>query len=1184
MKKSILLEAICSRAKELAESNQQHFVDSDYFLLAMIDVCTGDINVEGVNEAELRKTQEMYILKLCAKLKPPKTHEEIFAELIKEMGKETKGQQDNVVFSKHEMNAEIKARLNAREEITADLILDKIFSEPSACLSRLLENNKIAFDEDSDPIDFSLIPDGGNPLEEIEALGSSKEEDENDEDAFLFDDEEDDEDRALNELLKGIGFDEDDEDEVPNGFKSERLLRLVQRSKMAQMELLEKVKGQDHAVTSFISGYFNAELASFSRQGKTNKPKATFLFAGPPGVGKTFLAEQTAKILSLPFKRFDMSEYCENESNIEFCGSDKVYKNGKPGNVTSYVAKNPNSIILFDEIEKAHISIIYLFLQILDAGYVRDNFTDQEVSFENAILIFTTNAGKSLYEDAEVENLSAVPRKQVLNALAMDKNSSGNALFPPAICSRFASGNVIMFNRLNAHNLLTIARREFERVADSFKTSTDKQVTLDNKALHALMYAEGGNVDARTIKGRASNFFNDEIYELFRLLTTNDRLELIKSIKEIKFQIDIPEEEEIRTLFEEEDNADILLFGRQDIGEKCKKALDGRNVYCTDSIDEAEQLLFDKDIALLLVDIHSGIKCDKTGVLNIEDTESMAMDFLEYAIAKVKKPVFILDENFGDISQEEALSFMRRGANGVIALNGDEETSFANKISERCIMATQQHKLNTLARANKILSFNTDQRVSEDGETATITLFDFKLEMSPDVEDSKNIIGDVSRPNVKFDDVIGAKDAKGELKYFVEYLKDPVTFMRKGVKAPKGMLLYGPPGTGKTLLAKAMAGESDVTFIAVEGNAFLKKWVGEGPELVHQYFRLARKYAPSILFVDEIDAIGKNRNSANGTSGDVDAILTAFLTEMDGFKTRADKPVFVLAATNYNVDHEDGRSLDPALLRRFDRRILVDLPSKEERHQYITQMLSDKPNFRVSEDCIENIAIRSVNMSLADLESVIEFAMRNAIKAKDCIIDDKGFDDAFETFTSGEEKKWDMSQLERVARHEAGHALVSWLSGDKPSYLTIVARGEHGGYMQHGSKAERKGVRTRNELLADIRTSMAGRAAEVVYYGEEDGVSTGASGDLYSATRIAENMICRYGMDETVGLSSTSNSSVNRQRVNEILEHEYKNAKYLIAKNKDAIDALVKALLEKNQLKENEIDEILKNNICEQDK
>ena len=454
--------------------------------------------------------------------------------------------------------------------------------------------------------------------------------------------------------------------------------------------------------------------------------------------------------------------------------------------------------------------------------------------------------------------------------------------------------------------------------------------------------------------------------------------------------------------------------------------------------------------------------------------------------------------------------------------------------------------------------------------------------MAVDSEDAKNILSSVSKPNVRFDDVIGATDAKNELKYFIEYLKNPKKYMGTGLKAPKGVLLYGPPGTGKTMLAKAMACEAGVTFIAAEGNQFLKKYVGEGSEKVHELFRTARKYAPSVLFIDEIDAIAKERSGGMTSFAGGEETLTAFLTEMDGFTTDPSRPVFVLAATNFEVEPGKAKSLDPALMRRFDRRVYIDLPAKADRLKFLESKVKSNPALDISENQMENICVRSTGMSLAQLDSVIDFALRTAVRNGSTVVNDSILEEAFETFNNGEEKKWDASQLERVARHEAGHALLCALGGETPSYLTIVARGDHGGYMQHGD-TEGKAIFTKDELLARIRTSLGGRAAEIVCYGERDGVSTGASGDFLSATHTARQIVCTYGMDDDFGLAvipadvavSGPMSPEVRTAVNRILRQQMDEAVRLLSENKDKLELLVKALLEKNSLGGKEIEKLL---------
>ena len=969
----------------------------------------------------------------------------------------------------------------------------------------------------------------------------------------------------------------------PVGSAKDKVAQLTQRAKDIRDRLSKIVFGQDNAINVLTSGYFQAELLAMTDKKRT-KPGATFLFAGPPGVGKTYLAESAAKVMGLPFQRFDMSEYCENESAIEFCGSDKVYKNSKPGNFTSFVSQNPKSVVLFDEIEKAHLSIIHLFLQILDAGRIRDNHTDEEISLKDVVMIFTTNAGKQLYTDSETGDFSTLSRKVILKALQRDINpETGNPFFPAAICSRFASGNVVMFNHMSAHNLRDIAKKEVLRHADNFQKETGVQVQISDAVYSALLFAEGGAADARTVRGRAEAFFDDELYELFRLIGTRSDVGGIRDIETIHLDVELPEADpEIRSLFVGKELPRVLVFA----GEETMAACDAqkpqcRLLHCTD-IPETIQCLRDQEVKLALVDMRYGRR-NQQEYLNLEDMDSLGRDCLRYLREHCGDlPIYLLQAPEHRIGQEEKLSFMRQGVRGVLTIS-NEGDEFADEVNRICEHLHQQESMNSLAKSNKLVSFETAQRLSRDGKIAKISLFDFRLSVAMDAEDSKNVMSNVSKPNVYFDQVIGADDAKQELQYFVEYLRDPKKYLGTGVRPPKGVLLYGPPGTGKTLLAKAMATEAGVTFIAAEGNEFLKPYIGEGQQRVHELFRTARKYAPAILFVDEIDAVGMTRGSDSSRS--TDAALTAFLTEMDGFHCDAAKPVFVLAATNADVTPGGSKSLDAALMRRFDRKICIDLPNKEDRIRYMQWKMSKNAAFAVTEEKLNNLAVRSTGMSLAELESVLELSLRMVIRAGSMKVTDEILDEAFETFHSGEKKQWDVALLQRVARHEAGHAFLCWHSGETPSYLTVVARAGHGGYMRHGDN-EDKNLYTKEELLANIRTSLGGRAAELLYYGPKDGVSTGASGDLASATRTAQHIVCSYGMDDAFGLAVIDPavarggelSGTVRNAVNQILTEQMAEATRILTENQSRLDRLVEVLMEKNHLTGNEIQAILEQN------
>ena len=951
---------------------------------------------------------------------------------------------------------------------------------------------------------------------------------------------------------------------------------LVKKVKGYQSELLKKIYGQDVAVSTFISGYFQAEMNKIYNN-KTQKPMATFLFAGPPGTGKTYLSQCAADLLERPFARFDMSEYSDKEASLEFIGSDKVYKNGKAGNVTSYVAENPNCVILFDEIEKAHLNIIHLFLQILDVGRLRDSFTDEEVSFENAIIFFTTNAGKNFYDSTDAVNLSSVSRKELLKALQSDtKPDSTEPYFPAAICSRFATGNVVMFNRISADSLRKIAQKEFNRYSKMFSNKTKVTVETDNNVFSTILLSEGAGCDARTIKSKAISTFNNELFELLRLLSNNSHDKGIGRLKKITFKVSVPENNEITDLYYNKRNYKVLVFADETVsGLFNGLGIDNVEFICISDAEKAKNKIISDDIDFVLCDYSCGCNsCNK--VLNMSDIVSEASEVFSYIQSYASDlPVYIIGKNECKITEEEKVSFIQSGAQDIFVLS-DNSADNRKKLLELCEILHQQSAIISLGKANKILTYETAQRISDDGSEAVVEFYSLRLCVAPDTEDKNKLLDLTSKPNVKMEQVIGAEDAKEELCYFIDYLKDPKGFVSKSLRAPKGVLLYGPPGTGKTMLAKAMATESDTTFIAVQANEFLKSVVGQGPEEVRNLFKTARKYAPSIIFIDEIEVIGKLRDGSDGGNKSMD-ILNALLNEMDGFKTDLRKPVFVLAATNYDIDQSSATSLDPALVRRFDRRIYVDLPNKEERISYLKLKLSEIPFSALSESEIESFSVRTTGKSLADIETILEFALRNLYRSKLNELTYDVLSEAYEAFYYGEKKVWDSDAVLRTARHEAGHALVSWCRGNIPTHVTVVSRGNFGGYMLD-ERGKNSGSYTKEELLSEISILLGGRAAELICYGEEDGLTTGPSSDLRRATDLAEMLICDYSMDNEMGMGVINKAAASgeiqlkiRERVNEILNQSLKATIETIKGKMDIFEKMVNQLVSKNHLTADDI-------------
>ncbi len=368
---------------------------------------------------------------------------------------------------------------------------------------------------------------------------------------------------------------------------------------------------------------------------------------------------------------------------------------------------------------------------------------------------------------------------------------------------------------------------------------------------------------------------------------------------------------------------------------------------------------------------------------------------------------------------------------------------------------------------------------------------------------------------VTFDDVAGVDEAKDELTEIVDFLKRPERYTDIGARIPKGVLLVGPPGTGKTLLSKAVAGEAEVPFFIISGSEFVELFVGAGAARVRDLFEQAKKKAPCIIFIDELDAIGKSRSGSMGVVGGNDEreqTLNQLLTEMDGF-TAADKPVIVLAATN------QPEVLDAALLRpgRFDRQVLVDRPDLIGR-KTILEIYTKKVKL-VDEIDLDSIAQATSGFAGADLANMVNEAALLAARAKRNKVEQQDLSEAIERVVAGLEKKSRVLQDDEkkvVAYHEVGHAIVGHLmpGGSKVAKISIVPRGMSAlGYTLQLPTEERF-LNSKEELQGQIATLLGGRSAEEIVFGK---ITTGASNDLQRATDIAEQMVGTFGMSEILG-------------------------------------------------------------------
>lgn len=440
------------------------------------------------------------------------------------------------------------------------------------------------------------------------------------------------------------------------------------------------------------------------------------------------------------------------------------------------------------------------------------------------------------------------------------------------------------------------------------------------------------------------------------------------------------------------------------------------------------------------------------------------------------------------------------------------------------------------------------------------------------------------KTKVTFNDVAGIDEAKRELEEIVDFLKSPEKFNRLGGRIPRGLLLVGDPGNGKTLLAKAIAGEAGVPFFPMSGSNFVEVFVGVGASRVRELFDNARKNSPCIVFIDEIDAVGRRRDSSLRTSNDErEQTLNQLLVEMDGFD--GTQGVIVIAATN-RAD-----ILDPALLRpgRFDRRITVNYPDMNGREKIL---LVHSKNIPLAPDVnLRTVARGTPGFSGAELANIVNEAALLAARQNKLAVNMSDFEQARDKIIMGAERrtKMDEKELKNTAYHESGHAFIAYIcpQSDPIHKITIIPRGNALGMVVRLPDRDKVST-TRTELISHIKIAMGGRAAEEVFFGEEN-ITTGASNDIEKASQIAKNMIIKWGMSDKLGFQSFFNSQyyadesdkisqktteIIDAEVNDMMRRLYSEVRQTIFDNREKVEALAKIVLEKETLSGDEVKQI----------
>lgn len=919
-------------------------------------------------------------------------------------------------------------------------------------------------------------------------------------------------------------------------------------------EMNKYIKGQTHAIYCIQEALFEAfTLKETDYKG----PKVSILMTGLPGVGKTQLIEEIAKYLMLPYFRANMSSYSDKEEGVfNFKGINESYKASRPGDVTKFVDENPNGILLLDEVDKAHQNVLGLLYQVLEGGELEDAYMRKKVSFKNTIIFMTTNVGAKLFQDLDRYNYATLSQIKIINALKAEKNPITNApCFNSALVSRFAKGKIVPFNRLSGQLLCEMTKGKAEELFERFHERYPKlQLECDSQNLaKTLMLSKGGEVDARGLTGEVEHFFGTHLFEVMQKYEENQQD--FSKLAKVQFSFNFFDgDERVKQMFDTNEHYRIAVYCSAEEREQFSKCLwlDFDFVSMEDNVTSLNY-----DCAIVSVDL--------------EKNEKAAQCF-----RRVKKQedlpvyVFSLNENMDKIDMK---TYYCEGAESAfLPKDGVPFLTWLDEITKSIHFARVALDL---GRANLVLRYDTSCSYEMKDEQAVLSIktVNYRLERVIHAQDEGLMVADHEIPKVKFTDVKGLDSTLVEVKSLTKILKNHKEHARLGIKSPKGLLLYGVPGTGKTLIAKALAAESDMPFIQRNATEYLKPLVGESEQMLREDFARARKYAPTVLFIDEVDAIAKRRGRANATETS-ETILNALLSEMDGFIRDDKKPVFVIAATNFEPS-DDANGLDPAFVRRFDRTIRVQLPNAKGRME-ILQYFLGKYSVSFPEEKLENFVQRSFGKSPADIERIVDCAARQSFGRE---MRTQDLEEAFETISYGEKKEWSAEIARKTSFHEAGHTLVAWMSGHTPAYVTNISRGAHGGYMQYES-GEEKFDYTRQEILDRICVSFAGRAAEELIYGSK-GVTTGANADIIHARNLAKALVDDYAMDMDflLGMGDVQSETTKKlfdEKVNSILKAQYARAKQVLTAHQEPLKRLTDKLMEENSLEARQIDELLK--------
>lgn len=947
---------------------------------------------------------------------------------------------------------------------------------------------------------------------------------------------------------------------------------LLSESKRLSQYLNDNVRGQEDAISRFVQGCFHSDLFPVTEDKSVT---TKFIFGGPVGVGKSSLAEAAAQALDVPFLKIELSDTAADSYAIELAKS--IIDEGADcelSMVEYFVKDFPNCVIMFNELEKAHPKVLSALTKLFKNGSICNNKYKQEISFKDVIFIFTTNLGQALYQGEQQRNITGLPRAVIMDALKADLSQLPTGeIINNFLYDNFANGHIIMFNSMSIYHLTEIVSEGFGTFQQQMQENYDLKVNVDPQVISLFLYSQCNSLDAHSAKPQSHAFLKNELYEFGRHFKLD--AETFSRIEQFNLKVKVPAKgDALRPLFVNEEPLQVLFIGDPKKFPYLKNTA-GVEYNFAKSYEKALEILKKKDILFGIIDLYYGGSRSKSSFLSLDDIGSKGVNcFDKLRMQLTDVPLFLLDAP--DIDTEDKATFLQRGAREFINLGDDVK---ANQLVEKLARSIyMQNAVDRLASRGKILGFNSAQKLSKDGKKVEITFYDFYPRNNQTRRDFHLAFVDELQCKKRFSDITGAASAKKELAYLTSYMQNPRKFVLEEGNPPKGVLLFGWKEAGKSALAKALAGESNAAFLSMNASLILAQDPANALSSIQQLFHAAKKCAPSVIFFEDLEKVIMEDNPLK------DIISEVLLDNIKRMNENIHRPVLFVGSMDWPYPSLNmiESKLNKDVLHNMEYKIFVNMPSREERKEYIRKALQELQLTEIEEKSIQNIAERTHFTSISSLKDFLIFAARRVRKApKDQ--QNLVFVGALDEFQQGEAREREEEKLLHTAYHEAGHAYLNWINGNEATFMTIVSRGNFGGYYMSKPDEKRSGM-TKSELLGQIRMCLAGRGAELVFLGEKDGTGTGISSDLENATNLAVSMICYYGMDED-SLLSIEPSAVLQSPMGEkiltkasnMLQREMQNTIEILEKGKEAVRVLAEKVAANNYLTGEEIEAVLSN-------